>query len=31
MTRLMVLQHLEREGPGLFADEARRRGWQLRI
>jgi hypothetical protein len=27
MTRLVVLQHLEREGPGLFAAEARRRGW----
>jgi GMP synthase-like glutamine amidotransferase len=29
MTRLVVLQHLEREGPGLFAPEARRRGWPI--
>ena len=29
MTRLLVLQHLEREGPGLFAQEARARGWEL--
>jgi hypothetical protein len=27
MTRLVVLQHLQREGPGLFALEAARRGW----
>jgi hypothetical protein len=27
MTRLVVLQHLEPEGPGLFAAEAGRRGW----
>lgn len=31
MTRLVVLQHLEREGPGLFALEAARRGWPIRI
>lgn len=31
MTRLVVLQHLEREGPGLFAREARARGWDLLI
>jgi GMP synthase-like glutamine amidotransferase len=31
MTRLVVLQHLEREGPGLFAAEAARRGWPIRI
>lgn len=31
MTRLVVLQHLEREGPGLFATEAQRRGWPIRI
>lgn len=29
MTRLVVLQHLEPEGPGLFAAEARRRGWPV--
>ena len=29
MTRLLVLQHLERECPGLFAQEARARGWEL--
>lgn len=29
MTRLLVLQHLEREGPGLFAVEARARGWSV--
>lgn len=29
MTRLVVLQHLEREGPGLFAAEALRRGWSI--
>ena len=29
MTRLVVLQHLEREGPGLFAAEAQRRGWSV--
>lgn len=29
MTRLVVLQHLEPEGPGLFAVEARRRGWPI--
>jgi GMP synthase (glutamine-hydrolysing) len=29
MTRLVALQHLELEGPGLFAAEARRRGWSL--
>jgi len=31
MTRLVVLQHLEREGPGLFAHEAMARGWPLLI
>ncbi|MFM7312993.1 MAG: type 1 glutamine amidotransferase [Cyanobium sp.] len=31
MTRLVVLQHLEREGPGLFAVEARARGWDLEV
>jgi GMP synthase-like glutamine amidotransferase len=31
MTRLVVLQHLEPEGPGLFAAEARRRGWPIQI
>ena len=31
MTRLVVLQHLEREGPGLFALEAARRGWPMQI
>jgi GMP synthase-like glutamine amidotransferase len=31
MTRLVVLQHLEREGPGLLAAEAERRGWPIRI
>jgi GMP synthase (glutamine-hydrolysing) len=29
MTRLVVLQHLQREGPGLFALEASRRGWPI--
>lgn len=31
MTRLVVLQQLEREGPGLFALEAQARGWQVLI
>jgi GMP synthase (glutamine-hydrolysing) len=31
MTRLLVLQHLEREGPGLFAAEARARGWPVLV
>lgn len=31
MTRRLVLQHLERESPGLFADEARGRGWELQV
>jgi GMP synthase-like glutamine amidotransferase len=31
ITRLVVLQHLERESPGLFALEARARGWELQI
>jgi GMP synthase-like glutamine amidotransferase len=31
MTRLVVLQHLEPEGPGLFAAEAGRRGWPIQI
>ena len=31
MTRLVVLQHLEREGPGLFAVEAARRSWPTQI
>ena len=31
MTHLVVLQHLEREGPGRFAEEARRRGWMVTV
>ena len=31
MTRLVVLQHLDREGPGLFAVEALARGWEVLI
>ncbi len=31
MTHLVVLQHLEREGPGRFAEEARRRGWAVTV
>jgi GMP synthase-like glutamine amidotransferase len=31
MTRLVVLQHLEREGPGRFAEEAGRRGWGVSV
>lgn len=31
MTQLVVLQHLEREGPGRFAEEAGRRGWGLTV
>ncbi len=31
MTQLVVLQHLEREGPGRFAEEIRRRGWGLTV
>ena len=31
MRRLVVLQHLEREGPGLFAREGQARGWELHI
>lgn len=31
MTRLVVLQHLEREGPGLFALEAVQRGWPVLV
>ena len=31
MTRLVALQHLQREGPGLFALEAAHRGWPIRI
>jgi GMP synthase (glutamine-hydrolysing) len=31
MTQLLVLQHLEREGPGLFALEARARVWPVRV
>ncbi len=31
MSELVVLQHLEREGPGLFAEEAERRGWGVRV
>ena len=31
MNRLVVLQHLELEGPGLFAAEAGRRGWPIQI
>lgn len=31
MPRLVVLQHLKREGPGLFAAEARARGWEIQV
>lgn len=31
MTRLVVLQHLEREGPGLFAMEAARLGGPMGV
>jgi GMP synthase (glutamine-hydrolysing) len=31
MTRLVVLQHLDREGPGLFGIEAERRGWPVQV
>ena len=31
MTHLVVLQHLEREGPGRFAEEASRRGWTVTV
>lgn len=31
MTRLLVLQHLDREGPGLFAVEACARGWSVMV
>lgn len=31
MAELMVIQHLEREGPGRFAAAAARRGWRMRI
>jgi GMP synthase-like glutamine amidotransferase len=31
MTQLVVLQHLEREGPGRFAEEAERRGWAVTV
>ncbi len=31
MTHLVVLQHLEREGPGRFAGEALRRGWTVTV
>jgi GMP synthase (glutamine-hydrolysing) len=31
MSELVVLQHLEREGPGLFAEEAERRGWGVQV
>ncbi|MFY8150149.1 MAG: type 1 glutamine amidotransferase [Prochlorococcaceae cyanobacterium] len=31
MGELVVIQHLEREGPGRFAAAAGRRGWSLRI
>ncbi|KEF41580.1 MAG: hypothetical protein ER33_10425 [Cyanobium sp. CACIAM 14] len=31
MPELVVLQHLEREGPGRFAEEAARRGWEVRV
>jgi GMP synthase (glutamine-hydrolysing) len=31
MTHLVVLQHLEREGPGRFAEEALRRGWTVTV
>ena len=30
-TRLVVLQHLEPEGPGLFAVEAAERGWPVQV
>ncbi len=31
MTHLVVLQHLEREGPDRFGEEARRRGWAVTV
>lgn len=31
MTRLLVLQHLARQGPGLFAREARAREWPVEV
>ncbi len=31
MPRLLVIQHLEREGPGLFAEAAAARGWTLQV
>ncbi|QNI70134.1 Glutamine amidotransferase class-I [Cyanobium sp. NS01] len=31
MARLLVIQHLEREGPGQFAAAAAARGWQLEV
>ena len=31
MTHLVVFQHLEREGPGRFGEEARRRGWTVTV
>ncbi|MFQ6539173.1 MULTISPECIES: type 1 glutamine amidotransferase [Aphanothece] len=31
MPRLLVVQHLEREGPGLFAQAAAARGWELQV
>jgi GMP synthase-like glutamine amidotransferase len=31
MPCLLVLQHLDREGPGLFAEAAAARGWGLRV
>jgi GMP synthase-like glutamine amidotransferase len=31
MPCLLAIQHLDREGPGLFAEAAAARGWQLRV
>ncbi|CAK6696209.1 type 1 glutamine amidotransferase [Synechococcus sp. CCY9201] len=31
MTELLVIQHLDREGPGRFAGAARARGWQVSV
>ncbi|EDY39532.1 glutamine amidotransferase class-I [Cyanobium sp. PCC 7001] len=31
MPCLLAIQHLDREGPGLFAEAAAARGWELRV
>ena len=31
MSELLVIQHLDREGPGRFAGAARARGWQVSV